>query len=134
MFRFVVKWVFAFALLTVTYNPGMWSYGAWLANGHDGRTSLAVLLGLLLLVAYVLSLRAALRAVGLAGLATVAACLGALGWVLADLEMLPRNDHAALAWLGLVGLSAGLAVAMAWDDLRLAFLPPGRSRSRSHDE
>ena len=65
---FVIRWIFAFVLLAVTYNPTQWNYVRWAMDNRDGSLSLVVLGGLILLIGYIIYLRATLRSIGLFGM------------------------------------------------------------------
>ena len=115
---FVLRWVFAFALLVATYNPTPYNYVVWgLAHGRD-NLSIAVLLGLILLVGYIIYLRATLRSIGAFGMALVLAVVGAMLWVLYDLGVLSIDNRDVNTWLGLVALSLVLGIGLSWSIIR----------------
>ena len=116
--RFVSRWLFAFALLAATYNPTPYCYMRWVAEYGQQNLSIAVLLGLILLVAYIIYLRATLRSIGAFGMALVVAVFGACIWVLTDLDLLTLDDPGLNTWLGLLALSAVLGVGLNWSHVR----------------
>lgn len=61
---FVLRWAMAFGLLSATFNPTRWNYVTWARTGFGDQMPLTVLLGLLLLVGYIIYLRATLRSIG----------------------------------------------------------------------
>jgi uncharacterized protein DUF6524 len=75
---------------------------------------LAVFLGLLLLIAYVLFLTAVLRGIGGIGVALILAVVAALVWVLADMGWLSLENPTANTWIAILALSLVLAVGMYW--------------------
>src|SRR6056297_1039759 len=70
---FLARWVAAFGLLSVTFNPTEWNYIAWARANMGAQMPLALLLGLLLLVGYIIYLRATLRSIGGVGMGLVLA-------------------------------------------------------------
>ena len=111
---------FALALLVAgaTYNPTDYSFYAWAASmGWQWRPPI-VFVGVVLLIGWVICLRATLRSVGGLGLLLANAFLAALFWLLASWGWLPINSIAAIAWLGLLCVAAILAVGMSWSQLR----------------
>lgn len=60
----LLRWVFAFMLLALTYNPTQWNYIRWTMDNYVEEQPLAVLLGLLLVIWYIIYLRATLRLIG----------------------------------------------------------------------
>ena len=111
---FLIRWMIAFALLTATYNPTGLSYVPWALENWETQTSLVVLFGLLLLVAFIVFLTAVLRGIGALGVALVLAVAGALVWVAYDFGLLDIQNPRAMTWVGLVALSLVLAVGMYW--------------------
>lgn len=73
-----LRWVFAFLLLALTFNPTQWNYVRWSAANYMDETPLTVLLGLLLLIGYIIYLRATLRSIGGFGMFLVLSVVCAL--------------------------------------------------------
>lgn len=111
---FVLRWLAAFVLLAATYNPSEWSYVRWAFKSGSEQLPLAVFLGLVLLIAYVLFLTAVLRGIGTVGVFLIGAVLAALIWVLWDFGWLSLENPTANTWIALFVLSIVLAVGMYW--------------------
>ena len=111
---FLLRWLFAFVLLAVTYNPTGWSFFPWVLEGWESSLPIAVLIGLVLLVAYVLFFTAVLRGIGVVGVVLVLAVIAALIWVLYDIGWISLENPSANAWIGLIALSIVLAIGMYW--------------------
>lgn len=79
---------------------------------------MVVLLGLLLLVAYIIFLRATLRSIGTFGMALILAILAALLWVLYDWGWLTLDNASFNIWLGDIALSLVLGVGLSWSHIR----------------
>ena len=111
---FLIRWIAAFFLLALTFNPTDWNYTRWAtANWHD-QTPLAVLGGLILLMAYVLFFTAVLRGIGAIGVILILAVVAALVWVLVDLDWISLENPTSNTWIALIALSVVLAVGMYW--------------------
>lgn len=117
---FILRWLAAFALLAATYNPTDYNYIKWVMALGDGSISLMVLAGLLLLIGYIIYLRATLRSIGGFGMMLVLALVGALLWVLYDLGVLSLDNAGLNVWLGLLALSLVLGVGLSWSHVRRA--------------
>jgi len=117
---FLLRWVFAFLLLAATFNPTQFNYVQWLRSYGSMNLSIAVLAGLVLLVGYIIYLRATLRSIGGFGMILVLALVGAGLWVLYDLGILRLQDPSMNVWLGLAALSFVLAVGLSWSIVRRA--------------
>lgn len=115
---FLARWLFAFGLLATTYNPTEYNYLAWAVQHGSSNLSVAVLGGLLLLIGYIIYLRATLRSIGGFGMALVLAVVGAVLWVLYDLGLLTLDNGNLNTWLGVFALSLVLGVGLNWSHVR----------------
>ena len=117
---FLMRWLFAFLLLAATFNPTQYNYIDWVRTYGGMNISIAVLLGLLLLIGYIIYLRATLRSIGAFGMALVLAVVGAGLWVLYDFGVLVLDNSSFNVWLGLGALSLVLGVGLSWSHVRRA--------------
>lgn len=117
---FLTRWAFAFALLAVTFNPTQYNYVNWVQDYGGMNLSIAVLLGLLLAIGYIIYMRATLRSIGAGGMMLVLAVVGALVWVLYDLGVLRLDNSSLNVWLGLLALSLVLGIGLSWSHVRRA--------------
>ena len=115
---FALRWLIAFVLLTATFNPTPWNYIQWARQSYQDQLPLVVLAGLILLVVYVVYLRATLRSIGGFGMTMVLAITAAGLWVLHDYDLLTLRDTSQLIWLALVALSLVLGIGLSWSHLR----------------
>lgn len=113
-----LRWLFAFALLALTYNPTPWNYVSWSLANYELRLSLVVLLGLLLLIGYIVYLRATVRSIGGFGMFLVLAVVAALLWVLSDFGLLSLDRADVNLWLGILALSVVLGIGLSWSHVR----------------
>lgn len=111
---FLLRWLFAFVLLAVTYNPTSYNYVRWAQDSWESSLPLAVLFGLVLLVVYVVFLTAVFRGIGRLGVLLILAVCAALVWVLYDFGWLSLENPSALVWVALIALSVVLAIGMYW--------------------
>jgi len=111
---FVLRWVFAFVLVTLTYNPTDWNYVRWASANYATQMPLALLLGLLLFVGYIVYVSATLRSIGAFGMLLIVALVAALLWFLYDQGLLSLTNEGLNIWLGIFALSVVLAVGMTW--------------------
>ena len=118
MIGFLVRWAVAVVLLAATFNPTRYNYIGWLERNYSEQTPLAVLSGLLLLVGYIIYMRATLRSIGGFGMFLVLSIVGALVWVLNDFGWLSLSETSQMVWLGLFALSLVLGVGLSWSHVR----------------
>ncbi|MBM7069840.1 DUF6524 family protein [Actibacterium sp. 188UL27-1] len=114
----LIRWAFAFVLLALTFNPTRWNYIRWAEAYWETQMPLTVLFGLLLVVGYIIYLRATLRSIGVLGMVLVAAVIAALLWVLVDFGVLSLDNRSATVWLGLIALSLVLGIGLSWSIVR----------------
>ena len=117
---FVLRWLFAFVLIAATFNPTELNFVRWAQLNYTDQLPLTVLLGLVLLIAYIIYLRATLRSIGTLGMFLVLAVVGALVWVLYDYGVLSVDNADAMVWLGILALSIVLGIGLSWSFVRRA--------------
>ena len=115
---FLLRWVCAFALLAVTYNPTNWNYVRWAMTGWEDQLPLKVLGALLLLIGYIIYLRATVRSIGFLGMLLILALAGTLVWVAFDFGLIDLSDPSFNTWLALIVLSIVLAIGLFWSIVR----------------
>ena len=114
----LIRCAVAFGLLAATFNPTEWNYVRWSQANWNDQMPLVVLLGLILLVGYIIYLRATLRSIGAFGMGLVLAVAAALIWVLVDFGWISLDDPTANTWLGLAALSLVLGIGLSWSLVR----------------
>ena len=117
---FLFRWLFAFLLVALTFNPTQYNYVSWSMTHFQDQMPMVFLLGLLLLVGYVIYLRATLRSIGAFGMFLVLALVGAMVWVAYDYGWLTIKDTNALVWLGIFATSIVLGIGLSWSFIRRA--------------
>lgn len=115
---FLIRWIFAFVLLAATYNPTQWNFVRWSMTNFETNLSVTVLFGLILLVGYIIYLRATLRSIGIFGMVLVLAVVGTLLWVLFDQGLINLDNPTVNTWIAIVALSVVLAIGLSWSIVR----------------
>lgn len=114
----LLRWLGAFVLLAATFNPTPWNYVTWVQENWAAQTPLAVFLGLLLAVGFLIYGVATLRSIGPFGVILIAAIFGAGLWVLIDWGVLSLTNAALNTWIGLLALSLILGMGLSWSIIR----------------
>ncbi len=115
---FVLRWLFAFILLALTYNPTDWNFVRWGPTNWGTQTSLVLFLGLVLFAGYVIYLRATLRSIGLFGMILVLSLVATLIWVAYDFGLISLDNPTANTWIALFALSLVLGTGLSWSIIR----------------
>ena len=115
---FVGRWVFALALVLGTYNPTQWCYFNWVTAEGTTFGPVVAIVGIVLLIAWIIFLRATFMSMGWLGIVLEAALFACVVWLMVDLGWFSLDSGGAIAWVVLVILSLILAVGMSWSHIR----------------
>jgi hypothetical protein len=115
---FLLRWLFAFLLLALTFNPTQYNYIDWALRAYQDQLPLVVLAGLVLAVGYIIYVRATLRSIGMFGMILVLALVGAILWSLIYYGILTLENTSVNLWIGIFALSIVLGVGMSWSIVR----------------
>ena len=80
--------------------------------------SLVVLAGLVLMIGYIIYLRATLRSIGAFGMLLILALAGALLWVAYDFGLLSLSSPTQMTWIAIGAMSLVLGVGLSWSHIR----------------
>ena len=108
----------ALFLVLITWNPIDFNYIDWARTSWSEQPPVVFLLGIVLLTAWVVFLRATLRSLGPVGITLAVALAGGILWLLLDFGLVDLANGTAIAWILLVLLAAILAAGMSWSHLR----------------
>lgn len=115
---FIVRWFFALLLVLGTYNPTKYSYVSWVLDQATHIGPVVALVGLLLLIGWIVFIRATFQSMGWLGIVLGAAVLGCLVWFMVDRGWFSLESQNAITWIVLVILSLILTVGMSWSLIR----------------
>lgn len=117
---FGLRFLFALLLVLATYNASGYSYVHWMVNSLQPLklSPLLAIAGLVLVIGWVIYLRATLASLGKLGLLLAGALFGCFIWFFIDLGWLSLSNISALSWLALLGLALMLALGMSWSHVR----------------
>ena len=115
---FLIRFVCALLLVFSSYNPSGVSYYHWLATVTTNYAVLAIFLGTVLLIVWVIYLRATFRSLGFFGLVLAGAFFGSFLWLIIDWGLISSDDDTVIAYILLILLSGILAVGMSWSHIR----------------
>lgn len=115
---FFIRWIFAAVLVFGTYNPTQYSWLGWVLAPDTGFGPMPAIVGLVLLIAWVVYVRATFMSIGWLGLALGTALFACIIWLFIDLNLLSLESTSALAWLSLLLVSLLLATGMSWSHIR----------------
>lgn len=115
---FLLRVLFALALVLLTFNPSGHSYYHWLADGFPSVQPTEAIAGILLLIGWLFFVRSTLAAIGKLGIALLLALFAAIVWWMVSQGWLDVSDRSTMAWVVLVILGVVLGVGMSWSHIR----------------
>lgn len=113
---FFLRFLFALALVFLTYNPSGYSWVGYLQSDIPAVYKAAS--GIVLLIGWVMFLRATWRSLGPIGTALAVAFFGILIWLFIEWGFFALDDTVVVQWVVLFVLAGVLAVGMSWSHVR----------------
>ena len=113
---FAWRYGIALVLVFATYNPSGYSWVHWLSS--DVALVYKVVFGILLLVGWVMFLRATWNSLGAFGTLLAAAVFGVMIWLLIQWGLLTLNNPSVIIWVLQFIVTGVLAVGMSWSHIR----------------
>jgi hypothetical protein len=117
-FGVLMRLVAALGVVLLTYNPTGSSFYHWALRDLADISAVKAFAGTLLLVAWIICIRAALVSLGIIGLGLSALVLGTLVWVLTDYGILNPDRPSLLTWISLIVIGIILGIGLSWSLLR----------------
>jgi len=114
---FLLRVLFALALVLLTFNPSGYSYVHMVAKDFPQVSPVEAVCGILLLIGWFVFLGATLKSIGLLGMLLAFALFAALVWLIVSWGWITLSDTHAITWIALVVLALILAVGMSWSHL-----------------
>jgi hypothetical protein len=113
------RFLFAFALVCLTWNPTPYNYVAWaLVQWRENLAPLVALSGLVMLAGWIFFLRTTARSLGTLGVVLCVAISATVLWALFQYNVVNRQSTTLISWIVLLLFSAILAAGMSWAHLR----------------
>ncbi|MFT5549511.1 MAG: hypothetical protein ACI9CO_001438 [Candidatus Azotimanducaceae bacterium] len=113
---FLLRFLIALFLVMITYNPSIYSWVHWLNS--DTALVYKVSSGILLLIGWVMYLRATWMSLGIFGTILAAAFFGVMIWLLLEWGLLELDNTSVVVWVVEFVLVGVLAVGMSWSHIR----------------
>lgn len=113
-----VRFVFAFALVCLTWNPTGYNYVEWALAQWRNLGPVVAFSGLVMLMGWIFFLRTTARSLGGLGIGLCVALAATVLWALFRYDLLQRESTTLLSWIVLILFSAILAAGMSWAHLR----------------
>jgi hypothetical protein len=113
---FLLRLLFSLVLVFMTYNPSGYSWVGWLMS--DVPMVYKVAAGVVLLIGWVIFLRATWNSLGAAGTALAVAFFAVIIWLFVYWGFFALDDTTVIEWAVLSVLTGVLAIGMSWSHVR----------------
>jgi hypothetical protein len=113
----LVRILFAVILVLATWNPAGVSYVQWALIDTSSFDATKALVGVVLLAAWILCVRATWVSLGLLGVVLAGVVIGVFVWWLVSVGIV-ATDQRTFAWIVLVAVGVVLGIGMGWSLLR----------------
>jgi hypothetical protein len=114
---FLWRLLCALVLVGATYNPEGYSYYHWTFTELSGFGPEQAVVGMLLLIGWVIYLRATQRALGFLGLMLLLALCASLVWLTTSWGWISPDSPRTIAYVSLVIVALILAIGVSWSHL-----------------
>lgn len=114
----LLRFLFAAILVFSTYNPEQYNYVEWAIKPLPEVTPFRIFVGIVLLIGWVIYIRATIRSLGFIGLFLALGFFGTLLWMIVDWGLIPADSVRALTYITEVVMCGILAVGMSWSHIR----------------
>lgn len=115
---FGLRFLFSAILVFATYNPEGYSYYDWVASVFPSITVEQAFVGVLLIIGWVIYLRATLRSLGFIGLALAFTFFGLIVAMMFKWEWISLESSKMLAYIVEILFAVILAIGMSWSHIR----------------
>ena len=115
---FLLRLLFALALVFLTYNPAGWSYYHWVADVFPKVQPMQAVAGIALLILWIFLWRSMMMAIGVLGLLLMAAFTAAIVWLFASWGWFDVRNTTTMTWVVLSAVGVILGIGMSWSIIR----------------
>jgi hypothetical protein len=111
------RFLFAFALVVLTWNPSPVNFTRWAINQWSNMTPVVLFVALALVAGWAFFVHATARSLGTLGVILTVALAGTVLWML-NRYVLDLTNSTVLTWVLLTLLAAILALGMSWSHMK----------------
>jgi len=115
---FLVRFIFAIIVVFATYNPEGYSYYHWISGDLSAFSVLKAFVGVVLLIGWVILVRATMGSLGTLGIILAAAFFGLAIWLIIDVFGLSADNRRIITYIIEIMLAAVLSIGVSWSHVR----------------
>ncbi len=114
---FLVRFVFVILVVFSSYNPEGYSYFHWVSADISSFNVYKAFSGVLLLIGWIILIRATLASLGMIGLMLAIAFIGLLIWLIIDVLGLDASSARASSYIVAIMIASVLSIGVSWSHL-----------------
>lgn len=115
---FLLRFVFAIIVVFSTYNPEGTSYYHWVYEAIPEFSVLKAFVGVIILIAWIILIRATLGSLGTIGIILAAAFFGLAIWLVIDVIGLSTDNSRIISYIIGIMLASVLSIGVSWSHVR----------------
>lgn len=115
---FLLRFVFAIIVVFSTYNPEGTSYYHWVYEAIPEFSVLKAFIGVIILIAWIILIRATLGSLGTIGIILAAAFFGLAIWLVIDVIGLSTDNSRIISYIIGIMLASVLSIGVSWSHVR----------------
>ncbi|MCK5394929.1 MAG: hypothetical protein KAJ32_03005 [Gammaproteobacteria bacterium] len=115
---FSMRFVFAVIVVFATYNPEGVSYYDWVYDALPEFSVLKAFIGVIILIAWIILIRATLGSLGTIGIILAAAFFGLAIWLVIDVLGLSTDNFRVITYIIEIMLASVLSIGVSWSHVR----------------
>lgn len=115
---FIVRFIFALIVVFASYNPEGVSYYHWISEALPEFSVIKAFIGVILLIGWIILIRATLGSLGLIGILLAGAFFGLAIWLIIDVLGLSTDNIRVISYIVEIMLASVLSIGVSWSHVR----------------
>ncbi len=115
---FLFRLILALLVVFATYNPEGTSYYHWVYEDLANFTALKAFIGVILLIGWIILLRATFGSLGLIGVVLAIAFFGLAIWLIIDVMGLSTDNQRVITYIIGIMIACVLSIGVSWSHVR----------------
>ncbi len=116
--RFIIRFIFALVVVFASYNPEGFSYFSWVYEDLPAFSVLKAFIGVIILICWIILIRATLGSLGYIGIILAAAFFGLAIWLIIDVFGLSSDSFRVITYIISIMLASVLSIGISWSHVR----------------
>ena len=115
---FLLRLILALIVVFATYNPEDTSYYHWVYEDLANFTALKAFIGVILLIGWIILLRATFGSLGFIGVVLAIAFFGLAIWLIIDVMGLSTDNQRVITYIIGIMIACVLSIGVSWSHVR----------------